>query len=59
MFQSIQQRMFDIFKLLHLNAILLVAGVLGDLVDEVMDEDLERNDLMVAMLLSTERADET
>jgi hypothetical protein len=51
--------MFDIFKLLHLNAILLVAGVLGDLVDEVMDEDLERNDLMVAMLLSTERADET
>ena len=51
--------MFDIFKLLHLNAILFVAGVLGDLVDKVMDEDFERNDLMVAMLLSTERTDET
>lgn len=51
--------MFDIFELLHLYSVLLIAGILRNFIDEVVNKYFKGDHLMIAMFFSAEGADES
>lgn len=59
MLQPKQKRMFDIFELLHLYSVLLIAGILRNFIDEVVNKYFKGDHLMIAMFFSAEGADES
>ena len=46
--------MFEVLKLLHFDAVVLVGGILGYFVNQVVDQNLQGHDQVVSVLLFTE-----